>query len=71
MDNLPNQVRERNASSENEPPMWFVLHNASGSQRRRWGPAMAQLADELVSYGWVVWRSGNQVEAKHRCLLPN
>lgn len=71
MTTLANQKPARNTSSENEQPMWFVLHNASGSQRRRWGPDMAKLADDLLNYGWVVWRSGNQVEAKHRCLMAH
>lgn len=69
MTTIANQSPARNASSENDDPTWFVLHNATGCQRRRWGPDMAQLAEELIRYGWVIWRSGNQVEAKHRCML--
>jgi hypothetical protein len=71
MTTLANQAHARNTSSENDPPKWFVLHSALGAQRRRWGDDMARLADDLLAHGWVVWRSGDQVEAKHRCMMAN
>lgn len=73
MVNLPNQCQSGNTQAVSEAePMWIVLHNASGSQRRRWGPDMAQLCRDLVErYGWLMWREGRDAHVKHRCLMAN
>lgn len=53
-------------------PMWIVLHNATGAQRRRWGPDMVALVSDLVDrYGWVMWREGADAHVKHRSLMVN
>jgi hypothetical protein len=48
----------------------MVLHNATGSQRRRWADDVARLTAQLVTeHGWVMWREGADVHVKHRALI--
>jgi hypothetical protein len=30
---------------------------------------MARLVDDLIKHGWVVWREGHEVHAKHRAWV--
>lgn len=65
--NLLDTSRQRNS----EAPTWMVLHGGVGAQRRRWGPDMAQLAEDLVRHGWVMWREGAEAHLKHRAMMAN
>lgn len=73
MDNLSaNQCAEKHNQVKNAQPSWFVIHGGSGAQRYRWSDWAAQTADWLVQTGaWVIYRDGDQVEAKHRCMIVN
>lgn len=64
-------LKEITSASKCEEPRWFLLHGAIGAERSRWGAEMKALADKLVECGWVIWRDGDTVEAKHRCMMPN
>jgi hypothetical protein len=57
---------------QHQTPMWIILHGGVGSQRRRWGADLARLADDLVAtYGWVMWREGDEAHLKHRSMMPH
>jgi hypothetical protein len=61
-----NNLLDRGANDNPaDDPRWFVLHGGVGSLRRRWGPDMQRIADDLVRYGWIIKREGADLVAKH------
>lgn len=68
--NVANQCHANN--TQEQTPMWIVLHGGAGSQRRRWCEDIARLAADLVEkYGWVMWREGSDAHVKHRSMMAN
>lgn len=69
---MQTNILDERPACNTDAPRWLVLHRpVDQPQRRAWGADMARLVEDLIRCDWVMWREGQEVHVKHRCLIQH